>query len=349
MKKLYGILALSLFVISINVAKADFATGLAAYDAGDYSLAFLEWGKAAENGDVAAQRNLGHLYRWGKGVEKNPSRAAYWYHRAAKSGFARAQYSLAVLYLRGEGVPQDMVEAKRWLQKAATQGDDASIKKLKELEKVNIPEQDEVASTQIYGMNKGDATKAVAKQAEDAKKDGENISEPTVSVLNQLPEAQAEKAPDEAKTTPVKTENNAPHAEEKHIVIEAEKADGKVINKITSDNTNKPESSPAPQPTIVADQSTQTAPNTETSNDYYIHLESYTRESDIAKGWNVVTKKVPEIAPLEQEVKQATVKDKLYYRLYAKASLDVAKELCQKLLDKQLYCVIYTPEMKRFK
>ncbi len=330
MKKLFSILALSLFLASTSIAKADFATGLAAYDAGDYSLAFLEWGKAAENGDVAAQRNLGHLYRWGKGVEKNPVRAAYWYHRAAKSGFARAQYSLAILYLRGEGVPQDVVEAKRWLQKAAVQGDDSSIKKLDELSKIDLPEENNEASTQIYGMKKGDPEKEVAKQVESAQEEDK-----TVSIANHLPQSQA---PEET-YVPVRKEAYSPDDKDKHIVIEAKQTGDNVISKVTSDNTAKPKTETMPSEALTTGE----------HENYLIHLESYNKESDIEKGWKILSKKVPDIAPLQYVVKQATIKDKLYYRLYAQAPLEKARDICKQLKDKKLYCVIYNPEMKRTK
>ena len=117
-----GIILTAVFILAPVQSYADFAKGVTAYDTKDYKTAFQEWEKAAENGDLAAQRNLGHLYRWGKGVERNSARAAYWYHRAAKVGFDRAQYNLAILYFRGEGVPKDEVEAMRWLEKSAKQG-----------------------------------------------------------------------------------------------------------------------------------------------------------------------------------------------------------------------------------
>lgn len=116
-----------------NIAHADFVKGLKAYDEGEYGIAFQEWGRAAENGDVAAQRNLGHLYRWGKGVDKDSGKAAYWYLKASKSGFSRAQYNLAMMYLKGEGVPKDFYESVRWLKLSAKQAYKPAVTKLAEL------------------------------------------------------------------------------------------------------------------------------------------------------------------------------------------------------------------------
>ncbi len=105
-------------------ALADFAAGVAAYDNGDYATAFAEWLPLAETGDPAAQRNIGHLYRKGQGVEQDLDSAVEWYRRAAEVGFARAQANLASMYLRGDGVPQDYAEAAKWFERAAIQGHD---------------------------------------------------------------------------------------------------------------------------------------------------------------------------------------------------------------------------------
>lgn len=103
-------------------AHADFAQGVKAYEAGDHKAAFEAWLPLAENGDVAAMRNIGHLYRWGQGVEKDVRQAMQWYRKAAEKGFSRAQANLASIYLQGdEGVPVDYAEAYKWFAAAAVQ------------------------------------------------------------------------------------------------------------------------------------------------------------------------------------------------------------------------------------
>ena len=54
--------------VMVAPAQADFAAGLAAYDAGNFNEAFVEWWPLAENGDSAAQIAIAELYRTGKGV-----------------------------------------------------------------------------------------------------------------------------------------------------------------------------------------------------------------------------------------------------------------------------------------
>lgn len=101
----------------------DFATGVKAYEAGDYAAAAAAWTPLAEGGDVAAMRNLGHLYRWGQGVTQNVDTAMDWYRRAAEAGFDRAQTNLAAIYLQGDGgVPVNYDEALKWFAAAARQG-----------------------------------------------------------------------------------------------------------------------------------------------------------------------------------------------------------------------------------
>ncbi|MBP7064011.1 hypothetical protein, partial [Ferrovibrio sp.] len=103
-------------------ARADFAAGVAAFEAGDYAAAAAQWRPLAEAGDAAAMRNMGHLYRWGRGVPVDMAAALRWYRAAAELGFARAQANLAALYLNGEGVKLDYAEARKWFEAAARQG-----------------------------------------------------------------------------------------------------------------------------------------------------------------------------------------------------------------------------------
>ena len=109
-------------VVWATVARADFKAGVDAYDRGDFLAAYNEWLPLARSGDVAAQRNIGHLYRRGQGVPQDATVAVNWYTRAAEAGLARAQANLANMYLRGEGVQRDERAAAVWFQRAALDG-----------------------------------------------------------------------------------------------------------------------------------------------------------------------------------------------------------------------------------
>jgi TPR repeat protein len=64
------------------------------------------------------------MYYNGEGVERDHTQAIQWYRRAAEQGNIRAQYNLGVMHAKGEGVPQDHTEAVKWYRLAAEQGDD---------------------------------------------------------------------------------------------------------------------------------------------------------------------------------------------------------------------------------
>jgi TPR repeat protein len=97
---------------------ADFAAGVAAYDAGDYQKAFKVWWELRFE-DLAAMRNLGMMLRKGIGTEKDPKKAEEIYLRAAEVGMPTAQADLADMYLKGELGDPDMAAALPLLARAA--------------------------------------------------------------------------------------------------------------------------------------------------------------------------------------------------------------------------------------
>jgi hypothetical protein len=88
----------------------------------DYAETAKWWRKAADQGDISAQANLGTMYRKGQGVLQDYTEAAKWYRMAAEQGLASAQYNLGLMYGPGKGVEQDYVQAYMWLNLAASQG-----------------------------------------------------------------------------------------------------------------------------------------------------------------------------------------------------------------------------------
>ena len=114
--------ALAWLAVSGASVQADFADGLAAFDAGDYRTAFEEWRALAEAGDAEAQTALAGLYLDGQGAPADAAEAVRWYRRAAEQGDPVAQLNLGDLYGRGRGVGRDLVSAYVWLSLAAEQG-----------------------------------------------------------------------------------------------------------------------------------------------------------------------------------------------------------------------------------
>ena len=118
----------ALVILVQPVVAQDFQKGLEAHDRGDYATALREFKALAEQGDAAAQRNLGNMYVEGLGVTQDYAQAVKWYRLAAEQGYAGAQNNLGGMYAQGRGVTQDDVQAHMWFNLAAAQGDKNSTK-----------------------------------------------------------------------------------------------------------------------------------------------------------------------------------------------------------------------------
>ena len=97
---LHATLALLIVVGASNAINAqdhrqDNERAMAAYKAGDYPKAFKVWKNLAEQGNAAAQYNLGLMYLEGKGVAQNDAQAAIWTRKAAEQGHPGAQKTLS--------------------------------------------------------------------------------------------------------------------------------------------------------------------------------------------------------------------------------------------------------------
>jgi len=93
---------------------------------GDYAEAARWWRKAADQGDSAAQSDLGWLYGSGLGVERNYAESAAWYRKSAEQGNVNGQHWLGHCYLSGNGVAKDEKEAFKWFLAAAKNGNNAA-------------------------------------------------------------------------------------------------------------------------------------------------------------------------------------------------------------------------------
>jgi S1-C subfamily serine protease len=108
--------------IEIRAEAELFDYGWREHDAGRHLEACQIWQRLARQGHVLAQINLGAMYDTGKGVARNPVKAAQWYRVAAEIGNTYAQYNLGQLYAEGRGVDRDMKQAYDWFRKSAEQG-----------------------------------------------------------------------------------------------------------------------------------------------------------------------------------------------------------------------------------
>jgi len=75
--------------------------------------------READQGDAAAQYEMGVRIAGSPESAPDYTRAAGWFHRAADQGHAGAQAALAFMYHRGQGVTPSDIEAVKWLSLAA--------------------------------------------------------------------------------------------------------------------------------------------------------------------------------------------------------------------------------------
>ena len=119
---LQGMVASALLVLlgAQVVGAQTFEEASAAYNRGDYAVAFESFRTLAEQGVADAQAFLGFMHAQGRGVPQDDAEAVRWHHQAAEQGHALAQAKLGAMYAMGRGVPQNYVQAHKWLNLAAS-------------------------------------------------------------------------------------------------------------------------------------------------------------------------------------------------------------------------------------
>lgn len=80
--------------------------------------------KAANNGDSFGYWNLGNLYKDGRGVKQDYSKALSLFKQAASMGNKHAMMEIANMYRFGKGIELDKEKAMDWLNKAMIAGDE---------------------------------------------------------------------------------------------------------------------------------------------------------------------------------------------------------------------------------
>src|SRR5205823_709105 len=80
----------------------------------NHAEAITWYRRAAQQGDVNAQHNLGNMYESGQGVPQDYAEAVAWFQKAADKGHPMAQANLGVMYELGHGVAADLVQAHMW-------------------------------------------------------------------------------------------------------------------------------------------------------------------------------------------------------------------------------------------
>ena len=113
MVKLFYLVLITIMSISTDVL-SDNDIGYKYYQKGNYEKALKIWAVEAEEGNKEAIYNIGLLYFFGNGVEKNLSLAFEYCQKSAFMGSPRAQNNLAFMYNRGLGVEKSYINSYVW-------------------------------------------------------------------------------------------------------------------------------------------------------------------------------------------------------------------------------------------
>lgn len=92
---------------------------VAAYNSGNYELAFSEFESADATDKAEAMFYLGLMYDEGRGVLKDSRKAAELFHQSAQGGYGRGCNAIGICYRDGDGVEKDIEAAIRWFEAGA--------------------------------------------------------------------------------------------------------------------------------------------------------------------------------------------------------------------------------------
>jgi hypothetical protein len=70
------------------------------------------------------------MYRRGLGVQQDNAEAVRLYRKAAEQGYLNAQYNIGVMCAEGQGVGEDLVQAYMWFSLVAASGDSTAKKNM---------------------------------------------------------------------------------------------------------------------------------------------------------------------------------------------------------------------------
>lgn len=117
MKPVLPVAALAAFCwLAPAAASASFETGMAAYEAEQYSDALQIWEEAANAGDIRAQYHLARMFEAGRGriLKRDYPSAIRWYETAARRGHPGALYALGRMSENGTGMRQNYLLALQY-------------------------------------------------------------------------------------------------------------------------------------------------------------------------------------------------------------------------------------------
>ena len=107
--------------MTVELNSPEYASGVAAFEAKNFSLAMQFLSPLAQAGDADAQHRVAIMCQNGLGVVRSDERAFAMMQAAAEQGYAIAQHGIGFMYLEGECVEKDPAKAAEWFRKAAEQ------------------------------------------------------------------------------------------------------------------------------------------------------------------------------------------------------------------------------------
>ncbi|KAA0446333.1 MAG: sel1 repeat family protein [Candidatus Thioglobus sp.] len=102
-----------------DVFNADLASGLAAFDSKNFSMAYQLLAPLAAKGNAESLWRLGMMQMNGLGMVANQALGFENFIKAAEQNHAFAHHMIAVAYMSGEGVEKNINKAVEWFEKAA--------------------------------------------------------------------------------------------------------------------------------------------------------------------------------------------------------------------------------------
>ena len=101
---------------------ADLASGIAAYDAKNFSMAYQLLAPLANNDNDEALWRIGMMQSYGLGMIQNSSLGVETFEKAATHGNGMALHMLGVAYMNGEGVEKNLDTAISYFEKGVEAG-----------------------------------------------------------------------------------------------------------------------------------------------------------------------------------------------------------------------------------
>ena len=101
-----------------------------------YSEAFPLFLEASHQHSTIAQYTVGLMYIKGDGVNKDYTKAKYWFEQSAFSNFPPALYDLGAIYHNGEGINVDINKAVLLYEKSANLGYPNAMRELVKIYKI---------------------------------------------------------------------------------------------------------------------------------------------------------------------------------------------------------------------